>query len=86
MEIAVVGDISAFLKAAARRNIDLAAEDRFDPLREGLFVKIYASVHHSVIRDGRRRLAQLLHPGYIFFYFIGSVQERILRVDVQMCK
>ena len=58
------------VKTAPRRNIDLAPEDRFDPLCEGLLIKIDASEHHSVIRDRRSRLAQFLHAGYIFVYFI----------------
>ena len=58
------------VKTAPRRNIDLAPEDRFDPLCEGLLIKIDASEHHSVIRDRRSRLAQFLHAGYIFLYFI----------------
>ena len=75
MEIAVVGDISAFLKAAARRNIDLAAEDRFDPLREGLFIEIDASEHHAVIGNRRSGLPELTDAGHILFYFVGAVEE-----------
>jgi hypothetical protein len=39
-----------------------------------------------VVGDGGAVHAKLLHPLYIFFYFIGTVQQTVFRMDVKMRK
>ncbi len=74
------------VKPGIRRHINLAAQDRIDPLLPAGAVKINDTVHHAVVRDSRRIHPQLFHPFYIFFYLIGTVQQAVLRVDMQMGK
>ena len=68
------------------RHIYFAADDRFDPCLFGRFIKIDHAVHDAVIGDGSAVHAKFLDALYIFFDLVGSVQQRVFGVDVQMCK
>ena len=70
----------------ARRNIDFAPDDGFDAGFSARFLKIDHAVHDAVIGYGSAVHAKFLDALYIFFDLIGAVQQRILGVDVQMCK
>ena len=74
------------VKAGIRRHVNLASKDRFDARLLRRAVKIDHSKHHSVIRYGRAVHAQLLDSLDIFLDLICPVQQRILRVDMQMYK
>ena len=52
----------------------------------GCIIKGNAAVHNAVVRDGHRRLAQLLHQLRQVPDAAGAVQQAVLRVDVQMGK
>ena len=70
------------VKPGVRGHIDLTAQDRIDALPPCLSVKIDHAVHDAVIRDRRAVHSQLFHPGHIFFYFIGPVQQTVLCMDM----
>ena len=74
------------VKPGAGGHIDLASQNRIDPLLFCLLVKVDDAVHHAVIRDGCRSHAQFLYPGDILFDFIGTVQKTVFRMCVQMDK
>ena len=86
MIIFVITCPAVLIKTAPGGHIDLAAYNRLYPLSFTLLVKINAAVHDPVIRDRRGRHSQLLYSGYIFFYFVRSIQKRVARVDVQVSK
>ena len=74
------------VKTGIGRNIDLTAQNRIDTLCPRRTVKIDHTVHCAMVGNRRSRHAQLLDPFYIFFDFIGTVQQAVLCMDVQMCK
>ena len=74
------------VKARSRRDIDLASDDGIDAGLFCLFIKIDHAVHDAVIGNGRCRHAEFFDPAYVLGDLIGTVQERILRVDVKMRK
>ena len=84
MVVSVLSAGEFLVKAGIGRHIYLAAQHRLDARRLCRPVEINDTVHDAVVRDGRTVHSQLLHPGDIFFYFIGAVQEGILRVDMKM--
>ena len=74
------------VKTGIGRHIHLTADDRIDSRFPGCSVKINHAIHHAMIRNRRAVHAQFFHPFYVFFDFIGSVQQGVLRMNVQMCK
>ena len=72
--------------AALRGHIDLAADDGLHALRLASPIEVDDAVHNTVVRDGHRRLAQLLHQLRQVPDAAGAVQQAVLRVDVQMGK
>ncbi len=84
MVVSVLAAGEFLVKTGTWRHIDLAAYHRFDACRLRRTVEINDAVHDAMIRDGGAVHSQFLHPGDIFLYFIGAVQEGILRVDVKM--
>ena len=74
------------VKAGIGCYIDLAAEDRIDPGRFCLPVKIDHTIHDAMIGDRRTVHTELLDPGHILFNFIRTVQQTVLCMDMQMCK
>ena len=59
--IALAVECVDLVKARARRDIDLAADDGLDARRLCRLVKVDHAVHIAVVGDGDRRLSQLLH-------------------------
>ena len=86
MVVAVVPVALLPVQPGPRRHVDLAADDRIDPLFFCRLIKIDHAVHDAVIGDGCCCHAQFLHPADVLIDLIGSVQKRVLCVDVEMCK
>ena len=56
-----------------RCNIYLTANDRINlRLLTGL-IKLYHTVHDTMVCDGSTVHTKLLHPGHVFTYFIGPI-------------
>ena len=75
-----------FVQPGPPGHIYLAPDDRMDALGLAGPVKVDGAVHNAVVRDGHRRLAQLLHQLRQVPDAAGTVQQAVLRVDVQMGK
>ena len=84
MVVPVLAAGGLFVETGVGRYIDLAANDRVDALFLRRPVEVDDAVHDAMVRDGGAVHAQLLHPGDILFDFIGTVQEGVFRVDVEM--
>ena len=82
----LVVDAVLTVKAGARRNVYLAADDRADALGKTRAVKRDRAVHHAVVRDGERRLSQLLGAARELLDAAGAVQQGVFRMHVQMDK
>ena len=74
------------VKTGAGRHIDFAAQDGPDPLRPAGPVEINDTIHNAVVRNGRGVHAEFFDSFYIFTDFVGSIQKRIFRMDMKMCK
>ena len=86
MVVTVVATADLAVEAGTRGYIDFAAKDRID---SGCFrcpVKIDDAVHDPMVCDGRAVHPKLLYTGNIFFYFIGTVQQGVFGVDVEVGK
>ena len=86
MIVSVLAAGQLLVKAGIRCNVNLTADHRIDTRRLCCPIEINDTVHNAMVRDGCAVHSQFLHPGNIFLYFIGTVQEGILRVNVKMCK
>ena len=86
MIIPVVPAACLSVKPGIRRNIHLAADDRFDPRFLRRPVKINDAVHHPMVGDGGAVHAKLLHPADVFLYLVGAVQQTVLRMNMKMRK
>ena len=75
-----------FVQPGPPGHIHLAPDDRVDALGLAGPVKVDGAVHNAMVRDGHRRLAQLLHQLRQVPDAAGTVQQTVLRVDVQMGK
>ncbi len=84
--VAVVARPLLPVEPRSGRHVDLAADDGLDPGLFAGFIKIDHAVHDAVIGNRRAVHAEFPDALYIFFDLIGAVQQRIFRVDVQMCK
>ena len=67
-----------------RREIDLAADDGLDAGLDGRLVELRATVHVAVVRDGDGGHAELLGTRAQLADARGTVEQRILRVHVQV--
>ena len=67
-------------------DVDLAADDGADPFLFCGLVEVNGPVHHPVVGDGHRLLAQLLGPGHQLVQFAGPVQQAVLGMAMQMNK
>ena len=74
------------IKARARRNIDLAADDRLDALSFAGAVKVDRAVHHAVVRDGAGGLPHLLDKLRKVFDAAGSVEQAVFRMNMKVGK
>ena len=75
-----------FVQPGAAGYIYLTADDRVDALGLAGPIEVDGAVHNAVVRDGHRRLAQLLHQLRQVTDAAGAVQQAVLRVDMQMGK
>ena len=80
MIIPVVRMSRFFIKTGAGSNIHLTAHDRLDACRFCRLIKINAAKHDSMVCYGCTVHSQLLYSGYIFIYFIGTVQQTVFRM------
>ena len=48
-------------------------DNRIDASSLSRLIKFHHSVHHTMIRNRRTVHPQLFDPGYIFFYFVGTI-------------
>lgn len=71
--LAVVGD-----------DVRLKPHDGRDTALRGLTVELHRAAHHSVIGEGHRALAQFLHPVEQSRDLARAVQNRVVRVDMEM--
>ena len=84
-QVAVVaGD--AGLVVHVRADVHLAADHRMDALGLGRTVEVQHAVHHAVVGDGAGLHAQLLQPLHQRLDAARAVQQRIFRVQMQVCK
>ena len=67
-------------------HVDLAADDGLDPLGLTGPVEVDGSVHNAVVRDRHGGLAQGLDPFCQTVDLAESVQEAVLRMDVEVDK
>ena len=81
-----VGVVDAVLlvMARARRDIDLAADDRLDAGGLAGLVKGHRAVHHAVVGHGQRRLPQLFGAPGQLLDAAGAVEQRILGMHMEM--
>ena len=70
------------VKTGIRCHINLTPQNGIDSCSLGLFIEINNTVHNTMVGDGTGRHAQFLNTFYIFFDFVGSVQETVLRMDM----
>ena len=80
--VALVPDL--MVKAGARRHVDLTADDRLDALLQSGLVELDNAVHDAVVRDGGGIHAKLFDTLYVGCDLVGAIQERVLRMGVQM--
>ena len=86
MIIPVLTAANLTVKPGIGRHIHLTAQDRIDARLPGRPVKINDAEHDAMVGDGTAVHAQLLYPLNALFDLIRTVQQAVLRVDMQMCK
>ena len=64
--------------------VDLAADDRLDVMRFAGLVELDGAVHHAVVGQAQCRLAELGGPLGQRLDLAGSIEQRVLGVDVEM--
>ena len=74
------------VKAGARRDVDLTADNRMDARRLCRLVEVDHPVHDAVIRDGNRRLANLLDTLHQPLDPTGAVEQTVFGMQMQMDK
>ena len=78
--------IDVFIKTRARRRVNFAADDWFNPLLVALTIKIDDAEHDAVVGDGQGIHSQLLRPRNNVLDPGSTVQQTVFRMYVQMCK
>src|SRR4029077_3733835 len=64
--------------------IDLAADDRLDPVLRARLVQLDRSVHHAVVGEAERGLAELSSALGESVDLARPIEQRVLAVDVEM--
>ena len=64
--------------------IDLTADDRLDTVLGARLVQLHGAVHHTVVGEAQRGLAELRRAGRERVDLARPVEQRVLGVDVQM--
>ncbi len=72
------------VQAAAGRDVGLEAQDRLDPGLPARLVEVDGAVHRAVVRQGQGRHLQLGGPGDHRVDATGAVEQRELRVVVEV--
>ena len=86
-QVVVVPVLSGILVIeSAFSHIDLATEDGLDTLSFAFLVKVNDSEHVAVISYRNGIHAQFLDFGDEFFDIAESIEEGILRMQMQMCE
>ena len=80
------GAAGLLFQPAARRDINLAADDRLDALFARRLVKINDAVHRAVVGDGERGKFQLMRLVHQPVQPAGAIEQRILGVQMKMDK
>ena len=75
-----------FLKAASPCDIDLAADDRLDPLAAGGLIKIDGPKEHAMIGYRQGRELQLMRFIHEPVHAASAIEQRILGVNMKMNK
>src|ERR1044071_1464061 len=75
-----------FLEPASRRNINLATDYGLNAVFAGGAVKINCAIKHAVISNGQGRESQLMGSLDEPIQTAGSIQQRILRVQMEVNK
>ena len=65
--------------------VGLEAQDRLDVVLPAGLEELDRAVHHAVVGEAQRGLPELGRAGGELVDLAGAVQQRVLRVDVQMC-
>ena len=86
VEGGAAGALGRFAEAIRHRDVELAADNGFQPMVLGLAVKLQGAVHGAVVGDGHR-----LHAAGLAFVeqvgqADGAVQQAVLGMDVQVDK
>jgi hypothetical protein len=76
--------VALLLAAAVVRDVELAADDRLDPLLLRLAMKLDRAGERAVVGESDRRHLQLGRPRGERRDPAGPVQDRVFRVDVEM--
>ncbi len=69
---------------AGRRHVHLAADDGLDPLLAGQGVEVHRPEEVAVVGHGQGRHPVLLGLGHQLVELAGPIQERVLRVQMQV--
>ena len=81
--VALVADL-LLDRLAILDEVGLEADDRLDPVLLAGLVEIDGAVHHAVVGQPQRRLAELRRPRRHRVDLAGAVEQRVLAVGVQM--
>ena len=76
--ITVLFFANLLVKPGTGRHIDLTSQNGLDPCSFCRPIKIYAAKHDTVVRYGCTIHSQFFYSGYIFIYFIRTVQQAVL--------
>ena len=74
------------IKTRARRDIDLASDDRLDAVLFRTFIEIDSAKHHAMVRNGHGALSKRLNTLDQPFDAARAVKQAVFRMHVQMCK
>ena len=85
-QMVVAVDLVHLVKASAGRHIDFAADNGLDARLFCRLVELQAAVHDAVVGAGNGGLSALLYPVHQLVDAAGSVQEAVLRMDMQVDK
>ena len=86
MEVSLIIRCSLLIKAASRSYINLASDNRLYALLLAFFIKIYNTVHDTVVCNGQTVESQLLCPCNKKRDLGSTVQKTVLGMYMQMCK
>ena len=84
--VRTVVDLKHLIKAGARRDVDLAADHRLDPLPFALLIEVDHAVHHAVIGDCAGGLPQFFYPLHQLWNAAGAVEQAVFGMYVKMHK